>query len=48
MCKSGRGVSECFSVKVGLHQRCEMSPWLVNLFMDGVVKELKANILQGE
>ena len=23
-----------------------MSPWLFNLFMDGVMKEFKANILQ--
>ena len=24
-----------------------MSPWLFNLFMDGVMKEFKANILNG-
>ena len=40
------GVSEWFSVKVGLRQGCVLSPWLFNLFMDGVMKELKANILQ--
>ena len=47
MCKSRRGVSEWFSVKVGLSQKCVMSPWLFNMFMDGVMKEFKANILQG-
>ena len=25
-----------------------MSPWLFNLFMDGVMKEFKASILNGE
>ena len=28
-------MSEWFSVKVGLRQGCVMSPWLLNLFMDG-------------
>ena len=41
-------MSEWFSVKVGLRQGCVMSPWLFNLFMDGVMKEFKANILNGE
>ena len=40
-------MSEWFSVKVGLRQGCVMSPWLFNLFMDGVMKEFKANILNG-
>ena len=40
-------MSEWFSVKVGLRQGCVMSPWLFNLFMDGVMKEFKANILHG-
>ena len=49
MCKSEKGVSEWFSVKAGLRQGCIlMSPWLFNLFMDGVMKEFKTNILQGE
>ena len=26
---------------VGLRQGCVMSPWLLNLFMDGVVRERK-------
>ena len=33
------GMSEWFSVKVDLGQGCVMSPWLFNLFMDGVMKE---------
>ena len=48
VCKSGRGVSEWFSVKVGLHQGRVMSSWLFNLFMDEVMKEFKASILQCE
>ena len=40
-------MSEWFSVKVGLRQGCVMSPWFFNLFMDGVMKEFKAKILQG-
>ena len=40
-------MSEWFSVKVGLRQGCVMSPWLFNLFMDGVKKEFKASILNG-
>ena len=41
MFKSGRQVSEWFSVKVDLSHRCVMSSWLFifNLFMDGVMKE---------
>ena len=30
------------SVKVGLRQGLAMSPWLFNLFMDGIMKEFKA------
>ena len=36
----GREESEVLSVRVGLRQRCIMSPRLINLFMDGVVEEL--------
>ena len=34
------GNSEWFSVNVGLRQGGVMSPWLVNLYMDGVVREV--------
>ena len=31
-----------FSVQTGLRQGCVMSPWLFNIFMDGVTKEVRA------
>ena len=42
----GDQVSDSFQVKVGLRQGCVMSPWLFNVFMDGVVREV--NIRVGE
>ena len=30
-----------FEVKVGLRQGCVMSPWLFNVYMDSVVREVK-------
>ena len=36
--------SEWFPVKVGLRQGCVMSPWLFNIFMDGVVREVYARM----
>ena len=33
----GNDVSEWFSVNVGLIQDCVMSPWLFNVYMNGVV-----------
>ena len=30
-------VSECFPVNVGLKQGCVMSPWALNVYVDGVV-----------
>ena len=38
----GGEVSEWFSVNVGVRQGCVMSPWLFNLYMDGVVREVQA------
>ena len=35
----GNEVSEWFPVSVGLRQGCVMSPWLFNLYIDGVVRE---------
>ena len=40
----GNRESESFEVKVGLRQGCVMSPWLFNLFMDGVVREINARL----
>ena len=35
---------ESFEIKVGVRQGCVMSPWLFNIYMDGVVREMKAKI----
>ncbi len=32
--------SEHFEIKVGLRQGCVMSPWLFNIYMDGVMREV--------
>ena len=42
----GNEESDWFPVKVGLRQGCVMSPWLFNLFMDGVVREVNARVLE--
>ena len=34
----GNDVSGSFPVNVGLRQGCVMSPWLFNVYMDGVVR----------
>ena len=36
-----REEGEWFEVGVGLRQGCVMSPWLINLFMDAVMKEVR-------
>ena len=36
-----REEGEWFRVGVGLQQGCVMSPWLFNVFMDGVMKEVR-------
>ena len=36
----GMDVSEWFLVNIGLRQGCVMSPWLLNVYMDGVVREM--------
>ena len=38
-------VSEWFPVRVGLRQGCVMSPWLFNLYIDGMVTEVNARVL---
>ena len=38
----GNEASEWFPVRVGLRQGCVMSPWLFNLCIDGVVREVNA------
>ena len=41
----GNDVSEWFPVNVGLRQGCVMSPWLFNVNMDGVVREVNVRVL---
>ena len=41
----GSDLSESFEVNVGLRQGCVMSPWLFNVYMDGVVREVKMRTL---
>ena len=41
----GNDVSELFPVNVGLRQGCVMSPWLFNVYMDGVVREVNVMVL---
>ena len=41
----GEGVSDWFPVNVGLRQGCVMSPWLFNIYMDGVVREVNARVI---
>ena len=40
----GNEASEWFPVRVGLRQGCVMSPWLFNLYIDGV-REVNARVL---
>ena len=42
----GSDLSESFEVNVGLRQGCVMSPWLFNVFMDGVVREVKMRTME--
>ena len=41
----GNDVSEWFPVNVGLRQGSVMSPWLFNVYMDGVVREVNVTVL---
>ena len=41
----GNEVSEWFPVNVGLRQGCVMSPWLFNVYMDVVVREVNVGCL---
>ena len=41
----GNDVSEWFPVNVGLRQGCVMSPWLFNVYVDGVVREVNVRVL---
>ena len=41
-------MSEWFPVNIGLRQGCVMSPWLFNVYMDGVVGEVNVRVLGKE
>ena len=41
----GNDVSEWFPVNVRLRQGCVMSPWLFNVYMDCVVREVNVRVL---
>ena len=41
----GSEMSNWFPVGVGLRQGCVMSPWLFNIYIDGVVREVNARVL---
>ena len=41
----GNEVSEWFPVRVGLRQLCVMSPWMFNLYIDGMVIEVNAECM---
>ena len=40
----GNDVSEWFPVNIGLRLGCVMSPWLFNVYMDGVVREVNVMV----
>ena len=44
----GNDVCEWFPGNVGLRQGCVMSPWLCNVYMDGVVCEVNVRVLGKE
>ena len=41
----GNDKSEWFPVHFGLKQGSVMSPWLFNVYMDGVVREVNVRVL---
>ncbi len=41
----GGEFSESFAVEVGVRQGCVMSPWLLNIFMDGCMRALKHKVV---
>ena len=42
--REGNDVSEWFPVNVGLRQGCVVSPWLFNVYIDGVVREASVRV----
>lgn len=44
MCEGGLRKILYFQVNVGLRQKYSMSPWLFNIFINGVVRQMTARI----
>ncbi len=42
----GRDEGEYFLVELALRQECVKCPWLFNIFMGGVVREVKARVME--
>ena len=34
-------MSDCFKIDSGVRQGCIMAPWLFNVYMDAIMKEVK-------
>ena len=41
----GNDASKWFPVNLGLRQDCVMYPWLFNVYMEGVVREVNVRVL---
>ena len=41
----GNDVSEWFPVNVGVRQGCVISPWLFNVYIDDVIREVNVRLL---
>ncbi len=39
-----RELSDSFKVEVGVRQGCMMSPWLLSVYMDGCIREMKVGV----
>ncbi len=37
-------LSESFNIEVGVRQGCVMSPWLLNIYMDGCIRDMKVRV----
>ncbi len=37
-------LNDSFAVRVGMRQACVMSTWLFHIFMDGCIREMKAEV----